>query len=112
MWTIFFYGQLQKKHVVDFIIADYPNDLRVPCVSNPPSQIPPWKANIARFLNILMAFAHTYLHDDGAFILFYHDKEVAGFFKNNKSKIKDEWTVIDCLHLANPMNPSKNVSSN
>lgn len=102
---------------MDLIIADYPDGLRVPGVSDPPSQIPPWNANIPSFLNILMAFALTYLHDDGAFLLFYPDnsavkREVAGFFKNYKFKIKDEWTVINCLHLANPMNPSKNVSNN
>jgi hypothetical protein len=102
---------------VDLIIADYPDGLRVPGVSDPPSQILPWNANIPSFLNILMAFALTNLHDDRSFLLFYPDnstvkREMAGFFKNDKFKIKDEWTVNNCLHLENPMNPSKNVSNN
>ena len=113
----FFYGQLQKKLVVDLIIMDYPDCIQIPGVSDPPSQIPPWNANILSFLNIFMAFALTYLHDDGTFLLFYPDssavrREVAGFFKNYKFKIKDEWTIIHYLHLANPINSSKNVSSN
>ena len=58
-----------------------------------------------------------YLHDDKAFILFYHEsfavkREVVGFFKNYKFKIKCEWTIINCLHLANHMNLSKHVRSN
>ena len=102
---------------MDLIIADYPDGLRVPGLSDPPFQIPYWNVNIPSFLHVMMAFALTYLHDDGAFLLFYPDsstvkREVAGFFKNYKFKIKDEWTIINCLHLANPMNPSKNVSSN
>ena len=102
---------------MDLIIAEYPDGLPVPGVSNPPSQIPHWNANIPSFLTVMMAFSLTYLHDDGAFLLFYPDsptvkREVAGFFKNYKLKVKDEWTIINCLHLANPMNPSKNVSTN
>ena len=58
---------------MDLIIADYSNGFRFPGVLDPPPQIPPWNANIPSFLNILMAFALTYLYDDGAFILFYHD---------------------------------------
>jgi len=112
-----FDGKVQKRHVVDLIIADYPNGLQVLGVSNPPSQIPHWNANIPSFFHIIMAFYLTYLHDDGTFLLFYFDnltmkKEVTGFFNNYKLKIKDEWTIINCLHLANPMNPNKNVSSN
>lgn len=102
---------------MDLIIAEYPDGLPVPGVSNPPSEIPHWNASIPSFLHVMMAFSLTYLHDDGAFLLFYPDsstvkREVAGFFKNYKLKIKDEWTIINSLHLANPMNPSKFVSSN
>ena len=112
-----FYGQLEKKHVVDLIIVDYLDGLGVLGVWDPPSQIPCWNANIPSFLHILMMFALTYLHDDETFIIFYLDsfavkREVAGFFKNYKLKIKDEWTIINCLHLANPMNPSKNINNN
>jgi hypothetical protein len=106
---------MQKRPVMDLIIAEYLDGLRVQGVSDPPSQIPHSNATITRFFEVMMAFSLTYLHDDGAFLLFYPDnstvkREVAGFFKNYKFKIKDEWTIINFLHLANPRNPSKNVS--
>jgi len=113
----FFYGKIQKKLAMDLIAAEYLDGLSLPGVSNTPSQILHQNANIPNFLHIMIAFSLTYLYDDGAFLLFYFDnsivkKEVARFFKNYKLKIKDEWTIINCLHLTNPMNPSKNVSSN
>ena len=64
-----------------------------------------------------MVFALTYHHDNRTIILFYIDNftvknEVIWFIKNYKFKIKDEWTIINYLHLANPMNSSKNINSN
>jgi hypothetical protein len=54
-------------------------------------------------------------NDDGAFLLFYLDgsnvgKEIFGYFKIYNFKIKDEWTIINCLHIANLVNPNKNIS--
>ena len=102
---------------MNLIIAEYPDGLPIPGVSNLSSQIPLWNASIPNFLHVMMAFSLTYLHDDGAFLLFIPDsstmkRKVDGFFKNYKLKMKDEWTIINCLHLAHPMNPSKFVSSN
>jgi hypothetical protein len=37
-------------------------------------------------------------------------KEISGYLKNYNFKIKDEWTIINCLHFANLVNPNKNVS--
>jgi hypothetical protein len=59
----------------------------------------------------MISFDVAYLHDDGAF---YPDgssvrKDIFGYFKNYNFKIKDEWTIINCLHLANLVNPNKNV---
>jgi hypothetical protein len=36
-------------------------------------------------------------------------KEISSFFKNYKMKVLDEWTIINYLHLANPLVPAKNV---
>ena len=99
---------------MDLLIAEYPDGQRVPGVSNPPSQIPPWNEYSDTFLKVTMGFAYSYLHDDGAFILFYPDsptvrKEISSFFKNYKMKVLDEWTIINYLHLANPLVPAKNV---
>jgi hypothetical protein len=86
---------VNKKPVVDMIIADYPDELRVPGVSDPPSHIPPWNAFFPSFLQVLMAFAHRYLHDDGTLLMFYLDfinikKDVLGFLKNHKFKVFDK----------------------
>jgi hypothetical protein len=112
-----FYSKVQKRSVADLIIVEYPNGLHVLGLSNSLFQIPNWNANIPSFLHVKMAFALTYLHDDKAFFLFYLanslvKREVAEFFKNYRLKIKDKWTIINYLYLANPMNPSKNVFSN
>jgi hypothetical protein len=61
-----------------------------------------------------MSFTVQYLHDDGAFLLFYLDsaavkKEISSDFKNYHFKVQEEQTVINCLHLANPLNQAKNV---
>lgn len=80
-----------------------------------PSQIPHWNEYNDTFLKVTMGFAYAYLHDDDAFFLFYPDspslrKEVASYLKNYRMRIVDEWTIVNFLHLANPMNPLKNVS--
>jgi hypothetical protein len=96
------------------VIAEYPDGLPVPGLSNPPSQVPTWNAFHPKFLQIMMSFTVQYLHDDGAFLLFYPDsiavkKEKSGYFKNYNFKVQEEWTVINSLHLANPLNQAKNV---
>ncbi len=113
---LFFDGKAVEKPGVDLLIAEYPDGLRVPGVSDPPSQVPNWNESLEGFLKVTMGFAYAYLHDDGAFLLFYPDspivkKEVMSYFKNYKMKVVDEWTIINYLHLANPLHPSKNVSS-
>jgi hypothetical protein len=102
--------------VVDLIIVEYPDGLRVLGVSDPPTQIPHWNKEIPNFLTFIISFAVAYLHDDGAFLIFYPDgssvrRDISGYFKNYNFKIKDEWAIINCLHLANLVNPNKNVST-
>ena len=58
---------------MDLIIVEYPGGLRVPTVSNPPIQIPHYNREIPNFLTAMISFVTTYLHDDGAFLLFYLD---------------------------------------
>jgi hypothetical protein len=110
----YFQGKMQKRAAVDLVIAEYPDGLPVPGLSNPPSQVPTWNAFQPKFLQVMMSFTVQYLHDDGAFLLFYPDsaavkKEISGYFKNYNFKVQEEWTVINCLHLANPLNAAKNV---
>ena len=97
------------------MIAEIPDGLRVPRVSVPPSQVPHWNELDPAFLQTMMSFANAYIHDDGAFLLFFHGgstmrKEISGYFKNYNFKFKDEWTLINDMHLANPTNQEKHVS--
>lgn len=100
---------------MDLVIADFPDGLPVPGVSNPPTQIPTWNAHVEGFLKFMIGFCGGYLHDDGAFLLFYPDnpqvrRELFSFFNKNKLKMKEEWTIVNSLHLSNPLNPAKLVS--
>jgi len=97
---------------MDLLIVEYPDGLRVPRVFDPPSQIPVWNQFSETFLKVTMGFAYTYLHDDGAFCLLNPNsplvrRDITSFFKNYRMKIVDEWTIINYLHLANPILPKK-----
>jgi hypothetical protein len=110
----YFQGMVQKWAAVDLVIAEYPDGLPIPGLSNPSSQVSSWNAFHPNFLKVMMSFTVQYLHDDGAFLLFYPDsaamkKEISSYFKNYHFKVQEEWTVINCLHLANPLNQAKNV---
>ena len=111
----YFKGKVEKKPAVDLIIAEFSDGLRVPRVSDPSSQVPHWNEHNPAFLQVMMSFANAHLHDDGAFLLFYHGnstvkKEISGYFKNYNFKFKDEWTIINDMHLANPTIEKKHVS--
>jgi hypothetical protein len=73
--------------------VEYPDGLRVHGVSDPPTQIPHWNREIPNFLTFIISFAAAYLHDDGAFLIFYPDgsslrRDISGYFKNYNFKIK------------------------
>jgi hypothetical protein len=47
----------------------------------------------------MISFAAAYLHDNGAFLLFYLDgsnvrKDISSYLRNYNFKIKDEWTIM------------------
>ena len=105
---------VQKQATVDLVIVEYPDGLPIPSLSNPPSQVPSWNVFHPNDLKVMMSFTIQYLHNDDAFLLFYLDstvvkKEIFGYFKNSHFKVQEEWTIINCLHLANPLNQAKNV---
>ena len=100
---------------MDLIIADYPDGLPVPGVSEFPSQVPTWNKQVQNFIKFTIGFCQGYLHDDGALLLFVPDsvqikKEVLSFLYNNNLEVKEEWTIVNSLHLTHPMHNSKRVS--
>jgi len=111
----FFHGKRLSKPAVDLVIADFPDGLPVPGLSKPMSQVPTWNVQVQDFLKLTIGFCGGYLHDDGALLLFYPEnpqvkKELLSFLNKNNLKVKEEWTVINSLHLAHPLNTSKYVS--
>jgi hypothetical protein len=112
----FFSGKLVQKPAVDLIIADYPDGLPVTGVSEFSGQVPHWNKQVQNFVKFTIGFCQGYLHDDGALLLFYPDsvqikKEVLSFLYNNNLEVKEEWTIVNCLHLAHPVHTSKRVSN-
>jgi hypothetical protein len=105
-----------QKPAVDLIIAEYPDGLPVPGVSEFPGQVPSWNKQVQNFIKFTIGFCQGYLHDDGAMLLFYPDsmqikKEVLSFLYNNNLEVKEEWTIVNSLHLTHPMHNSKRVSN-
>ncbi len=104
------------KPAVDLVIAEYPDGLPVPGVSEFPGQVPTWNKQVQNFIKFTVGFCQGYLHDDGALLLFYPDsvqikKEVLSFLYNNNLEVKEEWTIVNSLHLTHPMHNSKRVSN-
>ena len=104
------------KAAVDLVIAEYPDGLPVPGVSEFPGQVPNWNKHVQNFIKFTIGFCQGYLHDDGALLLFYPDsvqvkKEVLSFLYNNNLEVKEEWTIVNSLHLTHPMHNSKRVSN-
>ena len=100
---------------MDLVIAEYPDGLHVPGISNSTSDVPTWNETVQGFLRYTIGFCGGYLHDDGALLIFYPDsvnirKEIFSFFNKNRLTFRREWTIINCLHLAHPLNSSEYVS--
>lgn len=56
---------------MDLLVADVPDNLPVPQISNPSSSIPEWNmTNVDDFVETLFAYAGQHLSDDGALLLF------------------------------------------
>ena len=113
----FFSGKVELKPSVDLVIADYPDGLPVPGVSEFPRQVPNWNKHVENFIKFTIGFCQGYLHDDGALLIFYPDsvqikKEILSYLYNNNFQVKEEWTIVNSnLHLTHPMHNSKRVSN-
>ena len=101
---------------MDLIIAEYPDGLRVPGVSKFAERVLNWNKHVQNFIKFTIGFCQGYFHDDGALLPFYHDivqikKEVLSFFYNNNLEVKNEWTIVNSLHITHPVHNSKRVNN-
>ena len=100
---------------MDLINAEYPDGLPVPGVSEFLGQVLNWNKQVQNFIKFTIGFCQGYRHDDGALLLFYHvnvqvKKEVLSYLYNNNLVVKEEWTIVNSLHLTHPVHTSKRVS--
>jgi hypothetical protein len=101
---------------VDLIIVDMPENLPVPTISDPPGQIPPWNATEDDWLDPIFDFADNHLVDDGAIIIVHPYRQSIkanslGYSEGTAFTLFKDWTCMNRLHLASPVNPLKTVSA-
>jgi hypothetical protein len=102
----FYKGTTGVQPYLDLILADIPEGLPVPGISNPPT--PEW-------LQPIFDFADNHLHDDGAMILFHPFRlttksMILGYCECFGFQVRKEWLGINRLHLTSPINPLLTVS--
>jgi hypothetical protein len=107
-------GSPEDHPCLDFILADIPEGLPVPGISNPPSSIPAWNQESKESLHPLFDFADEHLHDDGAIILFHPFRmstksNILVYCKSYGFAIRKEWWGMNRLHLTSPINPTSTV---
>ena len=91
--------------MADLVIADIPENLPVPNVSDPSYSVPSWNALDTDFLGELFDFADEILHDDGALLLFHEDdngdfkESIQDHFAAFGFTIFKEWLGVNRLRL-------------
>jgi hypothetical protein len=100
---------------VDLMIVDIPEGLPVPMVSSPPTSVPGWNSTDKNFLPLVFDFGSSFVHDNGALLLFHKDDfklraDIRGFAKAYHFSILKEWTGINRLPITSARDVSKTVS--
>ena len=111
----FYKGSTGVQPCLDLILADIPEGLPVPGISNPPTSIPTWNQEADEWLHPIFDFADNHLHDDGAIILFHPFRMttkamIIGYCECFGFQVRKEWWGMNRLHLTSPINPSVTVS--
>ncbi len=93
-----------------------PENLPVPTISDPPGQIPPWNAAEDDWLDPIFDFADNYLVDDGAIIIVHPYRQstkanILGYGNATGFTLYKDWTCMNRLHLASPVNHLKTVNA-
>ena len=108
---------LKERHTgVDLIIADIPENLTVPFVTDPtdPNAIPPWNVRETGYVESILEFASIYLQRDGAVLLFHCEDPdlVHEVFENALTYefiLYKDWWGINELPLQSPKHGSRKV---
>ena len=106
---------MNEKHSgIDLIIADIPENLPVPTVSNPSSTVPSWNSRESGYVESIFEFARMYLQNNGALLLFHCDDrdlftEVFDLADSYDFVMAKDWWGINELSLASPRDPKSTV---
>ena len=109
-------GTTGVQPCLDLILADIPEGLPVPGISDPPTSIPAWNQETHEWLHPIFDFADNHLHDDGAIIIFHPFRMttkamIIGYCECFGFQVRKEWWGMNRLHLTSPINPNVTVSS-
>ena len=102
--------------MADLVIADLPENLPVPTVSDPPSSIPSWNVLDDGFLGELFDFADEIIHDDGALLLFHPQDDgdfrelIESHFPSFGFAVFKEWLGVNRLRLRSAKHPNKTTN--
>lgn len=108
-------GVVDSDACLDLLIADVPDNLPVPRISNPSSTVPPWNvADVDDFVETLFAFAVQHLSDDGAILLFLPGspsirKDVLGWAEAYGYMQYKDWWGINELRFSSYRDPQRTV---
>jgi hypothetical protein len=110
-------GAENGRPCVDLIIADVPEDLPVPTISNPSTSIPVWNELPTNFLESLFDFASEHLQDNSALILIHAAEipllksEIRSYFQDYNFTTFKDWWGMNRLRLANGKDSTKTVGN-
>ena len=102
--------------MADLVIADIPENLPVPNVSDPAYSVPSWNALDPDFLGELFDFADEIIHDDGALLLFHpvdngdFRESIQDHFPAFGFTIFKEWLGVNRLRLHSAKNVDKTTN--
>lgn len=118
---VWFNGLKSNSPSVDLVIADLPEGLPVPGISNPVDSIPSWNSRHVAlntmndpFVSSIFSFCHKYLHDDGALIILQpldSRRVFEGYLKNANLKVAFHWICFNKLMLQHPLYKDHKVCS-
>ena len=109
---VYFHGNHVTQPSVDLVIADIPEGLPVPGLSDPDHTIPPWNAKNLDSIQFIFSFCKKYLHDDGALLVFQpleSRKLLMPYLKSASLEISLFWTCYNGMMLTHPILPNQKV---
>jgi hypothetical protein len=99
---------------MDLMILDIPDDLPIPHLSSPTTDVPEWNKLHPKFLDNAFDFASSHLQDAGAILLFFFDDlnlkaTLRGFNNTYGFTVFREWMGINKLRMTTAKDKSTTV---